>query len=417
MQVHVRGGRVVDPAAGTEIAADVFVRDGVIASIGSAPAGFRAEQVVEAGGCIVAPGLVDLCARTRESSAEVAAAVAGGVTTLACPPDTEPPLDEPGRVEMLQYRTQKMNLARVLPLGALTVKLAGERLAEMGELRAAGCVAFTQADQPLVDTQVLYRALQYAATFGYSVWLRPQDPYLAKNGVAHDGEVATRLGLPGIPSVAETIALDTILQLVRLTGARVHICRLSTAAAVDMIAHAKAEGLPVTCDVSVHHLHMSEMDIGYFDSVAHVIPPFRSRRDRDALRVGAANGTIDAICSDHAPCAEDDKQLPFGEAQPGTTGLELLLPLTLKWAHEMKVALPQALARITAAPARILSLPALAPSVGAVADLCVIDPEHVVTVSAASLRSHGKNTPFLGYELAGVARATLIAGRLVHHLD
>jgi dihydroorotase len=297
-------------------------------------------------------------------------------------------------------------------VGALTAKLEGERLTEMAELRDHGCIAFSQAEVPLADTQILWRALQYAATFGLAVWLRPQDPHLARGGVAHDGEVATRLGLPGIPAFAETIALGAILQLVRVTGTRVHLCRLSARESVEMIRAAKRDGLPVTCDVSAHHLHLSELDLGYFDSHCHVVPPFRSQRDREALSAGLADGTIDAVCSDHTPVDDDAKQLPFGESEPGTTGLELLLPLTLKWSREARLPLVQALARATSAPARILGVDAGHLGVGAPADICIFDPETYFTVAPSGLRSQGKNTPFLGYELPGVVRWTLVAGEV-----
>jgi len=420
LKLHIKHGRLVDPKHGVDRPADLFVGDGRVAGIGAPPKGFTPERVIDASGLVVAPGLVDLAARLREPGleykatleSEMLAAVAGGVTSLACPPDTDPPLDEPGLVEMLKRRAASLNLARVYPVGALTAKLEGERLTEMAELRDHGCVAFSQADVPLPDTQLLWRALQYAATFGFPVWLRPQDPYLAKGGVAHDGEVATRLGLPGIPAFAETIALGTILALVRVTGTRVHLCRLSAGESIEMVRAAKREGLPVTCDVAAHHLHLSDMDLGYFDAHAHVVPPFRSQRDRDRLRAGLADGTIDAVCSDHTPVDEDAKQLPFGESEPGTTGLELLLPLTLKWSQESRLPLPQALARVTSDPARILGVDAGHLAVGAPADICIFDPEAYFKVAPATLRSQGKNTPFLGYELPGVVRYTLVAGEV-----
>src|SRR6266508_2005864 len=364
--VHIKGGRVIDPKNRVDAKQDVFISAGKIAALGKAPAGFRAERTVAADNLVVCPGLIDLSARLREPgfeykatlASEMQAAVAGGVTSLACPPDTDPPLDEPGLVEMLKHRAKSLNLAHVYPLGALTWKLGGERLTEMGELAEAGCVAFSHAEQPVVDTQVLLRALQYAATFGHHVWLRPQDPHLARNGVEHDGEVATRLVLASIPACAETIALATIFALVRETGARVHLCRLSTAEGVAMVRAAKRDGLAITCDVAVHHLHLCDVDIGWFDSQCRLTPPLRSTRDRAALRAAAADGTIDLVCSDHTPVDDDGKQLPFAEAEPGATGLELLLPLTLKWAAAEKVALSAALSRITVQPAAILGLDA-----------------------------------------------------------
>ena len=421
-KVHIKNGRVIDPKNRVDAKQDVFIADGKIAAIGKAPAGFRAERTLAADALVICPGLIDLSARLREPgfeykatlASEMQAAVAGGVTSLACPPDTDPPLDEPGLVEMLKHRAKSLNLAHVYPLGALTWKLAGERLTEMAVLRDAGCVAFSQADTPLPDTQMLWRALQYAATFGIAVWLRPQDGYLARGGVAHDGEVATRLGLPGIPAFAETIALATILQLVRATRTRVHLARLSTAEGVAMLREAKKEGLPVSCDASAHHVHLSEIDLSYFDARCHVIPPFRSLRDRDALRAGLADGTIDALCSDHAPVDEDAKQLPFAESEPGVTGLELLLPLSLKWAEEMRVALPEALATVTCKPGAILGVPAGDLAAGRDADICVFDPNARVKITADFLKSQGKNTPFIGYELPGRVRYTLVGGQVVY---
>jgi dihydroorotase len=422
MNVQIENGRLIDPAKGVESKQDVFIAAGKIVALGKPPAGFRAERTIDAARLVVCPGLIDLSARLREPGfeykatleSEMQAAVAGGVTSLVCPPDTDPPLDEPGLVEMLKHRAKSLNLAHVYPLGALTWKLGGERLTEMVVLRDAGCVAFSHADTPLADTQVLWRALQYAATFGIAVWLRPQDGFLARGGVAHDGEVATRLGLAGIPAFAETVALSTILQLQRATRTRVHLCRLSTAEGVAMVREAKKEGLPLTCDIGAHHAHLSEIDLGYFDSHCHVVPPLRSLRDRDALRAGLADGTVDAICSDHAPVDEDAKQLPFAESEPGATGLELLLPLTLKWAEEARVALPQALATVTSRPAAILGVNAGSLAVGKDADLCVFDPDARVRITADFLRSQGKNTPFIGCELPGGVRYTLVGGQVVY---
>ena len=422
MNIQLRNGRLVDPVAGAERAADLYIAEGRIAAIGAAPSGFRADRVIDAAGLVVSPGLVDLSARLREPGleykatleSEMQAAVAGGVTSLVCPPDTDPPLDEPGLVEMLKYRARSLHRSHVFPLGALTQGLRGERLTEMAELHDAGCVAFSQADAAITDLQVLMRALEYAATFGFAVWLRPQEATLSRGGVAHDGEVATRLGLPVIPVCAETIALSTTLILARETGARLHLCRLSTAEAVELVRQAKRSGLAVTCDVAAHHVHLSEMDIGFFDSNCNLVPPLRSLRDRDALRAGLADGTIDAICSDHTPVDDDAKQLPFAEAEPGATGLELLLPLTLKWAREAGHGLPMALARITTAPLKILGMGHAGLAPGDRADLCVFDPQAWWRVEAAALHSQGKNTPLLGMELQGRVRYTLVDGSVVY---
>jgi dihydroorotase len=422
MKIEIRNGRVVDPLHSVDRGTALYIDGGKVAALGEAPRGWRAERVIEAKGLVICPGLIDVSARLREPGleykatleSEMAAAAAGGVTSLACPPDTDPPLDEPGLVEMLKHRARSRGGAHVYPIGALTVGLKGEAITEMGELSDAGCVAFSHADAALADTQVLLRALQYAATFGYSVWLRPQDAALARGGVAHDGEVATRLGLPAIPSFAETIALDTIFELVRATGVRVHLARLSTHEGVARVREARKGGLPVTCDVAIHHVHLCDVDIGWFDSHCHVVPPLRGTRDRAALRAGLADGTIDLICSDHTPVDDDAKQLPFAEAEAGATGLELLLPLTLKWAQEERLSLSSALSRVTAAPARVLGLTSghLAP--GADADVCVFDPQAYWRVEPSALRSQGKNTPFLGLELAGRVRYTLVDGQIVY---
>ncbi|MDR0777202.1 MAG: dihydroorotase [Azonexus sp.] len=412
MNIEIKNGRIIDPQHGTDRVTSLFIADGRVAGLGEAPAGFVAESRIDATGCVVCPGLIDLSARLNSIEAELAAAVAGGVTSVVVPPDADPPLDEPELADRLVHRGAEIGKARVLPLGALTLGLKGERLAELAGLKKAGCVAFSQAMLPVVDTEALLRAMEYAATFGFAVWLQPQDHWLARNGIAHEGEVASRLGLAGIPVAAETIAIATIVQLVRDTGCRVHLTRLSSAAGAAQVAQAQVEGLPVTCDVGVHHLLLSEHDIGFFNPHARFVPPLRSQRDRQALSAAVADG-LAAICSDHTPLAADDKLLPFGEARPGATGLEVLLPLTLKWAAAAGVDLIRALARITTVPAAILGLPQahLAPS--AVADICIFDPAAEWQLSADSLRSRGKNSPWLGHVLTGKVRATLVGGRVV----
>jgi dihydroorotase len=417
MRLHIRNGRIIDPASGQDGTGDVFVVDGKIS-----PESGKADRVIDAKGLVVAPGFIDLSARLREPGyeykatleSEMEAALAGGVTSLACPPDTDPPLDEPGLVDMLRRRARALSRARVYPVGALTVKLQGQALTEMGQLTDAGCVAFSQANAPLADTQVLWRALQYAATFGYPVWLRAEDAWLAKGGVAHDGEVATRLGLPGIPPFAETIALATLLELVRATRARVHVCRLSTAGGVELMRRAKQEGLPVSCDVAVHHVHLCDMDLGYFDSHCRLEPPLRSQRDREALSRALAEGVVDCLCSDHTPVDDDGKHLPFAQAEPGATGLELLLPLALRWGEERRLGLPATLARITSEPARILGVASGRLAAGAPADLAVFDPQAPLRIASETLKSQGKNTPFLGYELAGRVRYTIVGGNVAY---
>jgi dihydroorotase len=427
MNLLIKNGRVIDPASHTDAQLDVCIANGRVLALSPSdglPVGFVPEQVIDASGLVVAPGLVDLSARLREPGyeykatleSELLAALAGGVTSLVCPPDTDPVLDEPGLVEMLVHRARTLNQSQVYPLGALTMGLKGQALTEMAELTEAGCVGFSQAEHTIENSNVLMRALQYAQTFGYTVWLRPQDAHLGRGGTAHSGPLASRLGLAGVPVVSETIALHTIFELVRATGARVHLCRISSAAGMDLVRRAKAEGLPVTCDVGAHHIHLTDNDIGFFDPNARLQPPLRSHRDRDAIRAALLDGTVDAVCSDHTPVDDDEKLLPFGEASPGATGLELLLSLVLKWADEVAPGasgLSQAVARVTCDAARVAGLAAGQLNVGAAADICIFNPSVRWKVEAAALQSQGKHTPFLGYELPGQVTHTLVAGRLV----
>ena len=428
MKILIKNGRVIDPASNFDEICDLALAAGRVVAIKNIANNFSPDKVIDATACIVAPGLVDLAVRLREPghehegmlASELAAAVAGGVTSLVCPPDTEPVLDEPGLVEMLKMRAEKLQQARLFPLGALTRGLQGEILTDMAELTQAGCVGFSQAEVALGNTQVLLRALQYASTYGFAVWLRPQELHLGK-GVAASGPLATRLGLAGVPVAAETIALHTIFELMSATGARVHVCRLSSAAGVALMRAAKKTGLPVSCDVSINSLHLTDTDIGYFDSRMRLNPPLRQQRDRDALREALADGTIDALVSDHTPVDEDAKTLPFAQAEPGATGLELLLSLAHKWGQESGVGLTRALAVLTSQPARVLgaALGSLQASCGqlvegGIADVCVFDPQAAWTVTPGALRSQGKHTPFSGYELPGRVRCTIAAGQIAY---
>ncbi len=427
MKLHIKNGRLIDPASSVDAQMDLFVAAGRIVGVGQAPAGFEPNRTIDASGLAVLPGLVDLAARLREPGfeyratleTEMRAALAGGVTSLVLPPDTDPPLDEPGLVEMLKHRARQLNHAHLYPLGAMTIGLKGEVITEMAELTEAGCVAFSQADTPVTDTTVLLRAMQYAHTFGYALWLRPQDPWLSRGGVAASGAYASRLGLPGVPVQAETIALHTLLELQRSVGVRLHLCRISSAPALEMVRAAKREGLPVTCDVSANHVHLTDVDIGFYDSNFRLEPPLRGQRDRDAIRAALVDGTIDAICSDHTPVDDDGKMLPFGDAEPGATGLELLLSLTLKWADEAGVPLVQALHRVTAGPAGVLaaSAPAMPASgrlgPGSPADFCLVDLDARWQVGRETLRSQSHHTPFAGMELPGRVRCTVVGGRVV----
>lgn len=426
MKLLIQGGRVLDPSSGRDEVADIAIGAGRILAIGAAAAGFEADRVMDAQGCWVVPGLVDLCARLKEPGfehegmleSEMGAAVAGGVTSLVCPPDTDPVLDESGLVEMLKFRAERMHQARVLPLGALTRGLNGEVLTEMVQLTDSGCVGFGQAERPIVNTQVLQRALQYAATFGHTVWLRPQDPWLGQ-GVAASGPLATRMGLSGVSVAAEVIALHTIFALMRSTRARVHLCRISSAEGLALVRAAKAEGLAVTCDVSIHNLHLIDVDMGFYDSRAHLQPPLRQDKDRQALRAGLADGSIDALVSDHNPVQPDAKAQTFAESEPGATAVEMLLGAALKWAQQDGVDTLQALRVLTQGPAAVLgsALGSLQSSVGrlaegGVADVAVIDPQAEMVVTPSALRSQGVHTPFEGWSLPAQVRCTVANGQL-----
>ena len=426
MNLEIKNGRLIDPANGVDRIATLYIAEGQVAGIDMAPVGFTSQRTIDATGKLVIPGLVDLAARLREPGfeyrgtleSELRAALAGGITSLVLPPDTDPTLDEPGLVEMLKHRARQIDQVNLYPLGAMTVGLKGEVITEMAELTEAGCIAFSQADTPVLDTNTVLRAMQYARTFNYALWLRAQDPWMSRGGVAASGAYASRLGLSSVPVQAETIALYTLLELQRTSGVRLHLCRLSSAAGIELVRAAKREGLPVTCDVSANHVHLTDVDIGYYDSNFRLDPPLRGQRDRDAIRAGLADGTIDALCSDHTPVDDDDKMMPFAEAQPGATGLELLLSLTLKWAQDDRVPLLDAIARVTRDPARIICAASEAVSpcgqlgVGVAADICIVDPHACWQVTRQALLSQSQHTPFLNMELPGRVVTTLVRGHI-----
>ncbi|MEA3291970.1 MAG: dihydroorotase [Pseudomonadota bacterium] len=422
MSIFIRGGRLVDPASERDGTHDLYLADGRIAGIDSPPTGFKAEQTIDAAGLVVCPGLVDLCARLREPGAEhiatiaseTRAAAAGGITHLICPPDTRPVIDTPAMARMVRDRAAEMGLARVHPLGALTVGLEGNRLTDMAMLTDAGCVGVSNALAPLENSLVLRRAMQYAAGFDIPVFLYPQDPWLQGNGCVHEGEISTRLGLPAIPEAAETVGVARDLALIETSGARAHFHLISCGRALEMIEEAERRELPVTAGVAVHNLHLTENDIGAFDTLYKVLPPLRSAADREALRRGVASGSISAICSDHQPHGADAKLAPFGEAAPGISGLETLLPLTLRLVREELLTLPRAIAALTSNPAQIAGLEAGRIAIGDPADLCIFDPDAQWTLTEEDMLSRGRNTPFLGSELTGRVMCTLVDGRIVH---
>jgi dihydroorotase len=364
---------------------------------------------------------VDLCARLREPgqehkatiASETRAAAAGGVTTLCCPPDTRPVIDTPAVAALLKQTAERAGLARVVPAGALTQGLVGEQISEMAALQRAGCVVMSHADRPIANTQVQRRAMEYATTFGLTLFLRPEDHDLRDRGCVHEGRVSTLLGLPGIPEAAETVALARDLALAEQTRARVHFRGLSCGRATVMLAEAQARGVAASADVSAHQLFLTEDDVGDFDSNCHLIPPARTTADRDALRAAVASGVIGAICSDHQPHEPDAKLAPFPATEPGISAVETLLPLTLALVAAGVLDLPAAIARVTRGPAQILGLPVGRLDPGRSADVCVFDPDAAWVVSPATLLSEGHNTPFIGREVRGRVRWTLLGGRIV----
>jgi len=421
-RLSIRHGRLIDPGNRIDERADIHIAGNRVVGIGPPPAGFVPEREIEAENRIVCPGLIDLCTHLREPgseskatiASETAAAASAGITTLCCTPDTTPVNDTPAVTELIRRKADASGMARVLPMGALTRGLQGDQLSEMAALQRAGCVAVSNASVPIVNHLVLRRALDYAATFGLTTFLTPDDPWLRDQGCAHEGKVAARLGLPGIPEAAETVALARDLALASHTGARVHIRGLSAGSAVRMLANARSQGLRVTADVCAHQLHLTEMDIEDFDSRCHVLPPLRTDSDRDALRRALADGTIDAICSDHQPHEADAKRSPFPSTAPGISGLETLLPLTLRLVEERVLSLAEAIALLTANPARILGLDLGHLGPGATADICIFDPDEIWVLDARTMTSAGRNTPFDGWELRGRVTHTLLAGRIVH---
>ena len=420
--ISITGGRLIDPANGIDEQLDLHITGEQILAIGDTPPGFEADTLIDATGQVVCPGLIDLAASLREPgqenkatiASETAAAARGGITTLVCTPDTLPVIDTPAVWELIRRRAKACAQARVLATGALTQGLAGEQLSEMAALQAAGCVAMGNANQPLASTLVERRALEYAATFGLTVFLRPVDPHLKAGGCAHEGTVAARMGLPGIPSAAECVAVARDLALAQHTGARIHFRALSAGSAADMVRSARVGQLRVTADVAAHQLHLTEMDVDGFNSQCHVDPPLRTLADRDALRQAVADGTIGVICSDHQPHEADAKQAPFPDTAPGISGLETLLPLTLKLVEEGVLDLPTAIERLSVGPARVIGLPLGQLGPGSAADVCIFDPTAIWNLQAEQMTSAGRNTPFDGWEFRGRVTHTLFNGKLVY---
>ncbi len=422
MRLKISNGRIIDPANNIDQTGSLFIDKGKILAIGQSPAGFEPQKEINASNRIIFPGLIDLCARLREPgmenkatiASETAAAAASGITSICCPPDTTPVIDTPAVAELIFQRALKNQQSKVYPLGALTHGLKGETLAEMDSLKSAGCIGVSNAYAPIVDTEILRRALEYAVTCKITVHLYCEDYYLGSRGIVHEGSVSTRLGLPAIPETAETIAVSRALLLVEQTGARVHFCRISASRSIELLAEGKARGLDITADVGIAHLHLTDMDISSFNTDCYVLPPFRNQRDKEALRAAVKSGIINAICSDHQPHEADAKSTPFGMAEPGASTIELLLPLTLQLVRDKCLTLQQAVAALTSAPADIANINAGNLSIGSQADICIVDPETSWLVEKESLLSSGKNIPFTSWEMTGKVTHTVIDGKIIY---
>ena len=424
-RIRISGGRLIDPANSMDELLDICVANGRVVAVGRSADDFSADIELDAGGLYVIPGLIDLNTRLREPGeefkatidSECRAAAAGGITTLCCPPDTDPVIDTPAVIELIRHRAQQTGAARVVSLGALTRGLQGEHLSEMAALQRAGCVGVSNALKPLASTYIQRRAFEYAATFGLTVFLHADDTALSAKGCMHEGQLSTRLGLPGIPEAAETVAVARDLALIQQTGVRAHFCRLTTQRAVRMVARARFDDVPVSADVAIPNLYLTELDTIDFGADYHFIPPLRTQEDRDGLLEGLHSGVLSALCSDHQPHEADAKLAPFPATEPGASGLDSLLSLTLKLVEENHLLLPDAIARVTTGPASILNIPYGELSIGRAADICILDPNATWRLDETSMHSMGKNTPFRGWELPGRVRYTLRDGHIIFSSD
>lgn len=421
MGILIKNGRLLDPTNQIDEITDVFIEDGVVASIGETPSDANIEQTIDASGKIVCPGIIDIRARLREPGqeykatirSETYAAAKAGTTTLCVPPDTNPAIDTPAMAKFIEEQASINQNAFIYPLGAMTVGLQSGELTDMAALAEAGCVGISNALSPVKDSLIMRRAMQYAKTFDLTVFLHAQDPWLQGNGAVHEGSVSTRLGLPAIPEAAEIVGVARDLALIETTGVTAHFCNLSSARAVEMIAEAQDHGLPVTADVAIHHLLLTDESVGSFNSLYHVSPPLRTEHDKQTLIEAVNNNVVSAICSDHQPHEADAKLLPFAEAEPGISGIETLLPLGLKLVEENKIKLSDLIARLTSGPAQTMGIDAGQLSVGSTADICIIDPDKEWILETKDMLSSGKNNPFVKQTFKGKAVNTLIGGKLL----
>lgn len=423
MRIAILDGRQIDPANTLDTEQDLFIAEGKIVGTKKKPDGFTADREINAKGKVLIPGLIDLCARLREPGyehkgtfgTECLAANSGGITAICYPPDTCPVMDTTAVVDLIRERTHETGRVHIYPLGALTQGLQGKQLAEMATLKKAGCIGVSNALAPIESAEILRRAFEYARSCDLTVFLFAEDPALKNNGVAHEGPLSTRLGLPAIPETAETVAVSRALLLAEQTGARIHFCRLSTARAVRLIRAAQEEGLPVTADVAICHLHLTEMDIADYDSHCHLQPPLRGEQDRRGLVESLNNYIIGAVCSDHQPHDPDAKTAPFSLTETGASTIEHLLSLMLHLVNRDEITLERAVATLTSGPAAILGLDNKGTlSIGGDADICVFDPEQNTDVDPDEFISTGKNSPFKGWELPGKVTHTLLRGNIVY---
>lgn len=423
MRIQISGARLIDPASGTDLISDIFIEQGKIIAIGEKPRGFSTERLIDAQGLIAAPGLVDINAALREPgygrkgnvASETRAAAAGGVTSLCSTPNTKPILDTPAVAELILDQARDHGSCKVYPLGALSQGLAGEQLAELVTLRDAGCIAFTNGLTNFSSNRALRHALEYAASFDLTVIFHPQDRDLAEGGIAHEGPMASFRGLAGIPETAETVALARDLLLVEKSGVRAHFSQITTARGARLIAKAQARGVPVTADVAMYQLILTDEALMDFSSMYHVQPPLRSVEDREGLREAVRSGVISAIASHHQPHEADAKQNPFADTEPGISSIELLLPLALSLVKEGVLDLTTALQRLTEGPAKAMRLNAGTLNTGTQADIVIFDPEGQTAVGE-HWYSKGTNCPFTGHYLPGCVHYTLVNGRITHKL-
>ena len=421
MNIEINNAHIIDPENGVNKISNLYIHNKTIAAVGEKPADWKANTSIDAKGCYVFPGFVDIATRLREPgqehkatiASETYAAVSGGITSVVCLPDTEPAINSPAEVELIQQRTNAVGHCHVYIIGALTSQLKGTMLSEMAALKEAGVVGVSNVLHPRANNLVLRRAMEYASSQDLTLFYHPIDHHLAANGCLHEGMSATRMGLAGIPTAAETAAVGSCLALIEQTDVRVHFCRLSTQRAIQMLERAKFDGAPISADISAHQLFLSDMDITDFDGNYHVLPPLRSRTDVAGLRHKLNSEIIVSLCSDHQPHERDAKLAPFASTEPGISALETLLPLALQLVKDKVADLTDIVSLLTYKPAQLLNIKAGNLSPGRNADLCICDPSIEWQLTTDTMHSRGKNTPFLNKTFKGKVTHTFVNGKLV----